>query len=165
LTDNKTVLTAYRRNINGSIITLWVLFLAGLIVIIYSLSVGWLLFATAVFIFLVALGFLPINRLLIIEDVIDIETYSGYGFKRKDIRIDRHSPVKAELVVNGDIDQVPDDDSPFGFAVFLIPFLYKKYALWIKTAENKKITIVRLTKDEFHRLEEVKSAGKTMLFG
>jgi hypothetical protein len=152
----------YRRNINGSIITLWILLLIGVTGIIYSLSTGWTFFAVGIFAFLIVLAFLQIKRLTLIPGEIHIDKYYFYGFKQKGIQIDHNSSIKAELFFNGNIDQVPDSDSPLGFVVFLIPFLYKKYALWIKTAENKTIIILKLTKAEFRRLEEMKSFDKAL---
>jgi len=152
----------YRRNINGSIITLWILLLIGVIGIVYSLSIGWTFFAAGIFAFLIVLAFLQVRRLTLLPGEIHIDQYYLYGFKKEGIKIDHSSSIKAELFLNGDIDQVPDSDSPLGFVVLLIPFFYKKYALWIKTAENKTIIILKLSKGEFRRLEEIKSFDKAL---
>jgi hypothetical protein len=100
--------------------------------------------------------------LTLIPGEIHVDKYYFYGFKRKSIHIDHNSPIKAELFLNQTIDQVPDSDSPLSSIVFLIPLLYKKYALWIKTNDNKTIIILKLTKDEFLQLEEMKRFDKAL---
>lgn len=146
----------YARNINIGICLLWVLLLGETIQLIYSLAIGFFLAAFIAAFLLIAFAFFKIRKLILTDDSIIIDSYFLYGFRRKRIVIEEQFELKGEIFVNGDIDQVPDADPPFGFLIILVPFLYKKYALWIKTSTNKMILSLRLTKREFEILDGVR---------
>ena len=133
-----------------------------MIAFVYLLIAGYIIGAVSLALILLMLGIAPIGKLTLMDGSITVDKYFCYGFKRKRIVIAKQSSIKAEIFVNGDIDQVPDGDSPLGLIVFLIPFIYKKYALWLKTPDNKTVTIFKLTKKEFLIVDEDRRYGKTL---
>jgi len=150
------IMTRYVRNIKPTIIFLRILLIAGFLAIFYLVFIGSTLSTVSILIVLLALGLIEVRKLTLNNGAILIDRLSWYGFVHKQIKIDEHSTTKFELFVNGDIEQVPDSDSPFGTIVFLIPFLYKKYALWLKNVEGKTIIIMKLTKKEFSLIDEAR---------
>ncbi len=152
----------YARNINLRLYLLWLACLVVFASCIYLTLSGFVTAAFAAALLLIALGFVPVRRLIIVNDTIVIDKYYGYGFLQNRVVIDKASGLKAELFVNDDVDADPDAETPLSWIIFLLPFLYKKYALWVSTPEGKTRIILKLSKKEYELLNEDRQYKKIL---
>src|SRR5687767_13332989 len=113
----------YKRNITRHIYALWTLVVLSIGALMYSLAIGALWSSVIIMAILLFMGFIPVTALYIEPEIVKVVRYTAYGYKKVTLVISETSGYKGELFLNGDLDQIPDDDHPLSLIVLLIPLL------------------------------------------
>jgi hypothetical protein len=151
----------YTRNIQLALFFLRLFALIGAVVVIIFLYLSELAIAGIITVCLLLSALIIVTKVTLKQGSIELIRYNFFGFAENLITIDATSDFRGELFHNKDIDDV-DSDSIFDVVVFVIPFLYKKYSLWVKDKQERTRLIVKLTHDEYSILQSAIKLDKAL---
>jgi hypothetical protein len=151
----------YTRNIRPALFVLRLFALIGGAGMLIFVFLGEYSIVGIIIIFLALFALIKVTKVTLKQGTIELKRYHFFGWAENSVTIDANSELKGELFLNEDLDNA-DTDSILDVLMFAIPFLYKKYSLWVRDNQERVRLIVKLTHDEYSILQSAIKLDKAL---